>query len=188
MADRRVTDPTRIAQLLASEVTGRSRGSLGRLTVVDADPDAEPSPGGTLAYRLALDCPDGRDGAEVPNQSGGLDGSDGAPAVTGDSGSEDGADSRRVVGAVHLRPDSVDVSLFAGAASAEAERTATVGLPERALAAGTEAAPGEKRSDVDVTRDGDGDLRLAVRTGAAVKPAVDVLAAVAASTGGGPDE
>jgi len=49
----RVTDPTRIAQLLASEVDGRERGAVGPLSVVDADRDAAPSPGGTRAYDVA---------------------------------------------------------------------------------------------------------------------------------------
>jgi hypothetical protein len=50
MVENRVTDGTRIAQLLASELTGLSRGPLSGVEVVDADPDAEPSPGGTFAY------------------------------------------------------------------------------------------------------------------------------------------
>jgi hypothetical protein len=51
----RVTDPVRIARLLASEVDGRSLGVRGRLSVVDADRDATPSPDGTVAYAVALD-------------------------------------------------------------------------------------------------------------------------------------
>jgi len=46
----------RIAELLASEVEGRTDGSLGRLAVTDADevPD-DPPPDGALAYRIAVD-------------------------------------------------------------------------------------------------------------------------------------
>ncbi|MFC7139168.1 hypothetical protein ACFQMA_04860 [Halosimplex aquaticum] len=50
MVEDRVTDGKRIAQLLSSELSGRDRGTLGDVAVVDADPDAEPSPEGTVAY------------------------------------------------------------------------------------------------------------------------------------------
>ncbi|WP_436927009.1 hypothetical protein [Halosimplex amylolyticum] len=50
MVEDRVTDGKRIAQLLSSELSGRDRGTLGDVGVVDADPDAEPSPDGTVAY------------------------------------------------------------------------------------------------------------------------------------------
>jgi hypothetical protein len=55
MVEDRATDGERIAQLLASELTGRSDGPLGRFSVVDADRDASPTPEGTLAYRVAVD-------------------------------------------------------------------------------------------------------------------------------------
>ena len=55
MVEDRVTDGKRIAQLLASELTGLSSGSAARLDVADADPDAEPSADGTFAYRIELD-------------------------------------------------------------------------------------------------------------------------------------
>jgi hypothetical protein len=51
----RVTDGGRIAQLLASELSGREEGPLARLSVVDADRDAEPSAEGTTAYGIAVD-------------------------------------------------------------------------------------------------------------------------------------
>lgn len=50
MVEDRVTDGKRVAQLLSSELSGRDRGALGDVTVVDADPNAEPSPEGTVAY------------------------------------------------------------------------------------------------------------------------------------------
>ncbi|WP_123533541.1 hypothetical protein [Halosimplex salinum] len=53
MVEDRVSDGKRIAQLLSSELSGRDRGTLGDVTVVDADPDAEPSPEGTVAYGIA---------------------------------------------------------------------------------------------------------------------------------------
>ncbi len=51
MAEERLTDGVRIAQLLASEVTG-NHGRLRDLSVTDADPDVEPTPDGALAYAL----------------------------------------------------------------------------------------------------------------------------------------
>ncbi len=53
MVDERVTDGRRVAQLLASELAGLETGPLDAVDVTDADPDAEPSPGGTVAYRVA---------------------------------------------------------------------------------------------------------------------------------------
>jgi hypothetical protein len=55
MVDERITDGKRIAQLLASEITGRETGVLADLSVVDADPDAEPTDDGAFAYGVALD-------------------------------------------------------------------------------------------------------------------------------------
>ncbi|PSQ00346.1 hypothetical protein BRC92_12430 [Halobacteriales archaeon QS_4_69_31] len=55
MVEDRVTDPRRVAQLLASELSGRETGRLARVSVVDADEDAEPSPDGTVAYGVAVD-------------------------------------------------------------------------------------------------------------------------------------
>ena len=45
----------RIAQLLASEVAGRSDGPLGRLAVADADRDIEPTVDGARAYVVERD-------------------------------------------------------------------------------------------------------------------------------------
>ena len=52
MVEDRVTDGKRIAQLLASELSGLETGPLAAVAVADADPDAEPTPGGTVAYRV----------------------------------------------------------------------------------------------------------------------------------------
>jgi len=52
MVQDRLRDGTRIAQLVASEITG-DRESLTGVVVVDADPDVEPTDDGTLAYRVA---------------------------------------------------------------------------------------------------------------------------------------
>lgn len=53
MVDERTTDGVRIAQLLASELTGDG-DRLAAATVTDADPDAEPTPDGTPVYRVRL--------------------------------------------------------------------------------------------------------------------------------------
>ena len=52
MVEDRITDGKRIAQLLASELTGLQEGPLGEVEVVDADPDAMPTTAGTEAYRV----------------------------------------------------------------------------------------------------------------------------------------
>jgi len=49
MVEDRITDGRRIAQLLASEIRGRERGSLGRLAVVDVR-DAEGDVHGEFAF------------------------------------------------------------------------------------------------------------------------------------------
>ena len=53
MVEDRITDGKRIAQLLSSELTGRETGPLAAVDVVDADPEAEPAPEGTVAYAVA---------------------------------------------------------------------------------------------------------------------------------------
>jgi len=52
MVQDRLRDGTRIAQLVASELTG-DREALAQVVVVDADPDVEPTDDGALAYRVA---------------------------------------------------------------------------------------------------------------------------------------
>ena len=49
-----LTDGTRIAQLLSSEIHGRESGPLGRLSVVDADREVEPTEFGAFAYGVDL--------------------------------------------------------------------------------------------------------------------------------------
>ena len=50
MVERETTDGVRIAQLLSSEIHGHTRDALGRLAVVDADTDVEPTEFGAFAY------------------------------------------------------------------------------------------------------------------------------------------
>jgi hypothetical protein len=54
MVEKRLTDGRRIAQLLASEVTGHS-DALRTLSVTEADPDVEPTPDGAFAYGIDRD-------------------------------------------------------------------------------------------------------------------------------------
>ncbi|WP_178917905.1 hypothetical protein [Natronomonas gomsonensis] len=58
MVEDETTDGTRIAQLLSSEIHGHERGSLGLLSVVDADPDVDPEEFGAFAYGVAFETDD----------------------------------------------------------------------------------------------------------------------------------
>jgi len=62
MVEERVTDGIRIAELLASEVEGRTDGPLGSVRVTDADTDVEPTADGARAYRITGDAGDGTTG------------------------------------------------------------------------------------------------------------------------------
>ncbi|GAB3698495.1 hypothetical protein [Halorubrum pallidum] len=65
MVADRLTDGVRIAQLLASEISG-NEGRLRDLVLADADPDVEPTTDGTLAYRIVRDADRGSEAvAEV---------------------------------------------------------------------------------------------------------------------------
>jgi hypothetical protein len=55
MVEERLEDGRRIAGLLASEVDGRTDGALGRLSVVDADREVEPTADGAFAYGIEAD-------------------------------------------------------------------------------------------------------------------------------------
>lgn len=54
MVERRLSDGVRIAQLLASEIEGHG-GPLAAVSVVDADPDVEPTVEGAFAYAVERD-------------------------------------------------------------------------------------------------------------------------------------
>lgn len=55
MVEETITDGTRIAELLASELAGLAVGPLATVAVVDAEPDATPSDAGTYAYGISAD-------------------------------------------------------------------------------------------------------------------------------------
>ncbi|MDR5672483.1 Uncharacterized protein AArcCO_1257 [Halalkaliarchaeum sp. AArc-CO] len=65
MVDDRLSDGPRIAELLASELTGGT-GPIRKLAVVDAEVDVEPSVDGAFGY--AVERTDGRTVAEVSVQ------------------------------------------------------------------------------------------------------------------------
>lgn len=58
----RLRDGPRIAELLASELDGRSDRGLDRVAVTDADPDVEPTSGGARTFDVTVD---GRHAATV---------------------------------------------------------------------------------------------------------------------------
>ena len=57
----RITDGTRIAQLLASELDGREDGGLESVSVVDADRAVEPTESGERAYDVVVSAVDDGD-------------------------------------------------------------------------------------------------------------------------------
>lgn len=124
VVEDRITDGRRIAQLLASELDGRSDGPLQGVAVTNADPDVEPRPGGAHAYDVT------------------------AAGAT--------------VASVAVQPDGARLAVTANA------KTAAASADDRGLR--TERNPGA-----------DG-VTIVVEDGAAVKRAVDALAA---SVGGG---
>ncbi|MDQ2054205.1 MULTISPECIES: hypothetical protein [Halobellus] len=110
MVEERLTDGRRIAQFLASEVTGHE-DDLRSLSVTDADPDVEPTPDGAFAYAIEReDSSDGSDG-------------------DGDDGSDGDADSTRVA-SVFVQPERVRVE-FETAVDAVADTAREEGLRVR---------------------------------------------------------
>ena len=157
----RVTDGERIAELLASELAGRDRGPLGRIEVVDVREGVEPASGGAFAYGVAAD---GRkttgapDGQEDPVRPVTRDDSDG-------DADDDGTGTR--LADVHLHPDRVRLDVARGlSALAPADERLRV-------------RPGATRSPGAV---------VFVESGAAVKPAVDLVAALVRAIEGGESE
>jgi hypothetical protein len=65
MVEDELADGERIARLLSSEVHGHECGALGRLSVVDAAADVEPTEAGAFGYAVALERGEDRRIAEV---------------------------------------------------------------------------------------------------------------------------
>ena len=108
MVSDEVTDGTRIGRLFSSEVHGHERGALGRLRIVDADPDAEATEGGALAFAVAVDG----DG-------------DGSTDVVDGDGNDDAAASGKRIAEAYVHPDRLRVEFLRGArTAAEAGRAA----------------------------------------------------------------
>ena len=107
MVSDEVTDGTRIGRLFSSEIHGHERGALGRLGIVDADPDAEATEGGAFAFAVAV----GGDG-------------DGSMDVD-DGGDDDAAASGKRIAEAHVHPDRLRVEFLRGTrTAAEAGRAA----------------------------------------------------------------
>lgn len=67
MVRDRLDDGVRIAELLASEISGGATRTA--LSVIDADDDVEPTVDGALAYRVRLGTGDGEGDDEEPEES-----------------------------------------------------------------------------------------------------------------------
>jgi len=113
MVTDHLTDGVRIAELLASEVTGNESGLRG-LTVADADRDVEPTADGALAYRIVRE----RDGAADGDGSAKADG-----AADGDRPGEPFAE-------VYVQPDRARIEAIT-APDAAAEAATDAGLRVR---------------------------------------------------------
>jgi hypothetical protein len=107
-----ITDGTRIGRLFSSEVHGHERGVLGRLRIVDADPDAEATEGGALAFAIAV----GRD----RNEDG-----DGSTNVDDGDGNDDAVASGKRIAEAYVHPDRLRIEFLREArTAAEAGRAA----------------------------------------------------------------
>lgn len=86
MVEGEITDGRRIAELLASELSGIAVGPLAGVSVVDADRDVDPTAAGAFAYGLAFE---GEDFGEVrvrPSEAVVSLDVDWAPGVDADAG------------------------------------------------------------------------------------------------------
>lgn len=111
----RLADGVRIAQLLASEVTG-NESALRGLTVADADPDVEPTADGALAYRIVRE----------------RDGSGDGEGSAGDGSGEGTPDD--LVAEVYVQPDRARIEAIAAPdAAATAAREADLRVRPKAV-------------------------------------------------------
>lgn len=150
MVDDELRDGPRIAQLLSSEIHGHERGALGDLSVVDADRDAEPSADGTFAYAVEFEATAHADGTDSA-----------AGATEGERG------AGRRVAEVYLHPARIRVEV------SERPETAWESIDAEGLRAGASVADGARGDDEE------GAVSVFVENGAAVKPALRVVRAVA---------
>ncbi|WP_418281585.1 hypothetical protein [Halorubrum sp. DTA98] len=104
MVDDRLSDGRRIAQLLASEITG-DRGRLRDLRLADADPDVEPTADGALAYTVVRGAGNGETERGAGNDEYDAE-------TVGAAGSEDRTER---IAAVYVQPDRVRVEFVVAA-------------------------------------------------------------------------
>jgi hypothetical protein len=119
VVEDRITDGERIAQLLASELTGLDVSPLDAVSVVDADRDVSPSSDGPVAYRIQYrEEPLGEVRIYPDHARLRLDGSvGGSPeSLHTVEGVAETADSLSVIGGVDDADDSVVVRIGSGAA------------------------------------------------------------------------
>jgi hypothetical protein len=148
MTERRVTDGVRIAQLLSSEVHGRTDGVLAHVAVANADRDVAPTLDGARAYDVVF----GRDPlVSVPERD--VDVLD-----VDDATDADPADAT-VLASVFVQPERVRVAFRNGVAVAAD------------AASGTRLRVRPKATESPRTL-------VFVESGAAVKDAADVVEAV----------
>ncbi|WP_280535791.1 hypothetical protein [Halopenitus sp. POP-27] len=128
MVDDRLQDSVRIAQLLASEISGDA-GRLRDLQVTDADPDVEPTLDGALAYRIVrvreADAADAADGPERRE-----------PALDADEESvtADAIDDATTIAEAFVQPDRVRLEFRVGVdAVAEAAEAADLRARPKAV-------------------------------------------------------
>lgn len=119
MVERRLSDGTRVAQLLASEIDGLG-GPLEPASVVDADPDVEPTPDGAFAYAVAVET------AGERSDVGSDEDTDGDEAA--DSEKHENAAER--IAAVFVQPERVRVE-FTARQQRSADAATRVGLRVR---------------------------------------------------------
>jgi hypothetical protein len=149
MVRDRITDGDRIAQLLASELTGLALGALASVSVVDADPSARPAPDGTEAFGVAVDGERVGRVLLYPDRA--------VLELAADSGAASGA-------ALDQDQETAPPGLSVGTrADAGDERPGDTG------------ECGATRPDDEPG--GAAGLRLTIESGAAVKPAVDAVRA-----------
>lgn len=182
-----VTDGVRIAELLSSELHGRTDGVLAHVTVTNADPDVEPSVDGERAYDVTfasapiVDEPARdvdvlavtEDDAATAGDDAATAGGDAVTAVdeavtadddaamAGDE-TDAGSPSHRQLGRVFVHPDRVHVEFTAGVDDA-ADAASVTRLRVR-----------PKATDPPRTL-------VFVESGAAVKDVADVVATVVES-------
>jgi hypothetical protein len=160
MVEKRLDDGVRIAQLLASELTGGATRSA--ITVIDADPDVEPTPDGALAYRVVLTTRETND----ENHE-----------TTGDSAVPEDTE---VIATVNVHPDRAHVAFSArsddtGSDSAVPDATASdSGVPDIAASAAEDAGLRVRPKAVQPPQ-----TLVFVEDGAEVKRVLSVFEAVA---------